>query len=108
MKKSDRNRILNAAELKASTEHTMTSVDELINHLKSVKQKGIAFDKEEFIDGMIAIAVPVFDSKNRICFTVAVHAPTTRQSIESLSEYIPSLHHAADALAESYCSNDPD
>jgi len=104
MKKSDRDRILDAAELNASTEHTYTSVDDLKEHLKMVKSKGIAFDNEEFIDGMIAIAVPVFNSKNRVCFTVAVHAPTTRQSIESLSEYIPSLQHAADALAESYCS----
>lgn len=103
MRKSDRNRILDAAELIASTEHTITSSEKLKEQLKVVKKQGIAFDNEEFIDGMIAIAVPVFDSKNRICFTVAVHAPTTRQTIESLSEYIPSLHHAADALAESYC-----
>ncbi|MEH6458249.1 MAG: IclR family transcriptional regulator [Cocleimonas sp.] len=108
MKKGDRNRILNAAPLKASTEHTLTSEEELKEQLKSIKKQGIAFDNEEFIDGMVAIAVPVFDSKNRICFTLAVHAPTSRQTIESLSTYIPSLHHAADALAESYCSKKAD
>ncbi len=105
MKKGDRNRILDAAPLSACTEDTITSSEELKTQLTSIKKQGIAFDHEEFIDGMIAIAVPVFDNKNRICFTVAVHAPTTRQTIESLSEYIPSLHHAADALAESYCTN---
>lgn len=108
MKKSDRNRILDAAPLSACTEDTITSSEELKTQLTSIKKQGIAFDHEEFIDGMIAIAVPVFDNKNRICFTVAVHAPTTRQTIESLSEYIPSLHHAADALAESYCTNNAD
>jgi len=108
MKKGDRNRILDAAPLAESTKHTITSTDELKEQLKMIKKQGIAFDNEEFIDGMIAIAVPVFDSKNRICFTVAVHAPTTRQTIESLSEYIPSLHHAADALADSYCSENAD
>ncbi len=108
MKKADRNRVLDAAPLSACTEHTITSSEELKTQLKSIKTQGIAFDHEEFIDGMIAIAVPVFDNKNRICFTVAVHAPTTRQTIESLSEYIPSLHHAADALAESYCTNNAD
>lgn len=106
MKKSDRQRILEATPLAASTEHTITSIDELNTQLKIIKKQAIAFDNEEFIDGMIAIALPVFDNKNRICFTVAVHAPTTRQTIESLSEYIPSLHHAADALAESYCNKD--
>lgn len=105
MRKGDRNRILDAAPLIASTKHTITSVDDLEEQLKGIKKQGIAFDNEEFIDGMIAIAVPVFDGKNQICFTVAVHAPTTRQTIESLSEFIPSLHHAADALGESYCTN---
>ena len=108
MRPADRNRILDAAELSASTRHTITSSEALITQLKGIKKQGIAFDNEEFIDGMIAIAVPVFDSKKRICFTVAVHAPTTRQTIESLSEYIPSLHRAADALAESYCSDEQD
>jgi len=105
MRKGDRNRIIDAAPLVASTKHTITSDEHLKTQLKSIKKQGIAFDNEEFIDGMIAIAVPVFDSKHRICFTLAVHAPTTRQTIESLSEYIPSLHRAADALAKIYCSN---
>lgn len=106
MKKRDRIRILEATPLSASTAHTITSVDALTGQLKVIKKQGIAFDNEEFIDGMIAIAVPVFDSNKRICFTVAVHAPTTRQSMDSLSEYIPSLHKAADALAQSYCNKD--
>lgn len=108
MKKSDRNRILSAATLEASTEHTITSEEKLKDQLKTIKKQGIAFDNEEFIDGMIAIAVPVFDTKNRIFLTVAAHAPTTRQTIDSLSEYIPSLQHAANALAESYCTDKPE
>ncbi len=105
MRTADRNRILDAAPLSQLTKHTITSNEDLKAQLSHIKKQGIAFDNEEFIDGMIAIAVPVFDNENRICFTVAVHAPTTRQTIESLSEFIPSLHKAADALAESYCSD---
>jgi len=108
MRKTNRENILKAAPLTACTEHTITSANELKDQLKTIKKQAIAFDNEEFIDGMIAIAVPIFDSNNRVCFTVAVHAPTTRQSMESLSEYIPSLHQAADALADSYCSKHPD
>jgi DNA-binding IclR family transcriptional regulator len=107
MKKADRKRLINATTLEACTEHTMTSADDLEIEIKKIKKHKLAFDTEEFIDGMIAIAVPVFDNNNRICFTVAVHAPTTRQSIQSLSEYIPYLQQAADALAESYCTLNP-
>ncbi|MCL4115013.1 UNVERIFIED_CONTAM: hypothetical protein GTU68_036127 [Idotea baltica] len=104
MKKADRTRLLNASTLKANTEHTMTSIDDLELELKKIKKHKLAFDTEELIDGMIAIAVPVFDNKNRICFTVAVHAPTTRHSIQSLSENISYLQQAATALAENYCT----
>lgn len=104
MRAAERNRILDATPLSASTVHTITSSDDLKVHLKSIKKQGVAFDNEEFIDGMIAIAVPIFDNENRMCFSVAVHAPTTRQTLESLSKYIPSLQHAATALAASYCN----
>lgn len=106
MKKNSRKRILEAAPLASSTKHTITSDKALNEQLKEIKKHEIAYDNEEFIDGMIAIAVPVFDHKKQICFTVAVHAPTTRQTMESLSQFIPSLRKAADALADSYCTKE--
>nr|CAA6803035.1 MAG: Transcriptional regulator, IclR family [uncultured Thiotrichaceae bacterium] len=104
MKPRDRKRLLNAAPLSANTRQTLTDPELLEKDLKKMKEEGVAFDNEELFDGMVAVAVPVFDRSGRICFTVAVHAPTTRQQLADLQQYIPSLRKAADALAASYCS----
>ena len=54
--------------------------------------------------GMVAIAVPVFNPANKICFTIAVHAPTVRKTLEALRQYVPSLRKAAAAMASVYCN----
>ncbi len=100
----DRKRLLNAAPLSQNTEKTIVSPELLEEQLKAIKKEGVGYDNEEFLEGMVAIAVPVFNKKNRICFTVAVHAPTARKTLDDLREYIPSLRNAASALASSYCT----
>ncbi len=105
MKPRDRKRLLNAAPLSRNTDRTIVSPETLEGELKKVKVDGIAYDNEELLRGMVAIAVPVFNNQNKICFTVAIHAPTTRQSIDSLSQFIPALRRASMALASSYCDS---
>lgn len=100
----DRKRLLQAAPLTRNTERTVVSPEKLEEELKEIKKEGVGYDNEEFLTGMVAVAVPVFDKKNRICFTVAVHAPTTRKTLDDLRQFIPSLRKAASALASSYCS----
>ena len=55
---------------------------------------------------MVAVAVPVFNAANAICFTVAVHAPTVRKSLAALRQYVPALRQAAAAMAATYCDSD--
>lgn len=104
MKPAERKRLLNAAPLSRNTERTVVSPELLEDELKRVRQEGVGYDNEEFLKGMVAVAVPVFDLSNRICFTVAVHAPTIRKQIDDLRHCIPSLRRAATALAHCYYS----
>lgn len=108
MKPKERKRLLNAAPLSRNTERTLVSPELLEVELKKIKAESVGYDNEEFLTGMVAIAVPVFDKSNRICFTVAVHAPTTRMQLDDLRQHIPSLRRASAALASSYCSFDND
>lgn len=105
MKPRERKRLLQAAPLSANTRRTITDPEQLEQALKMIKKSGVGEDNEELFDGMVAVAVPVFDGFGRICFTVAVHAPTARKQLDDLRQYIPSLRRAADALAASYCSD---
>lgn len=104
MKPRERRRLLTAAPLSRNTDRTIVSPELLEQELKKIKEEGVGYDNEELLTGMVAIAVPVFDKDNRICFTVAVHAPTSRKQLDDLRQYIPSLRRAAAALASSYCS----
>lgn len=106
MNNRQRQRLLKAAPLKRYTNRTITDVDQLNQELDRIAQDGIGIDNEEFMDGMVAVAVPVFNRDNEVCFTVAVHAPTIRQPIEALRQYLPSLRQAAAAMATSYCSEE--
>jgi DNA-binding IclR family transcriptional regulator len=50
-----------------------------------------------------SFAVPVFNNEGKICFTVSVHAPTARKSLDDLGEHIPALQKAARAMEDNYC-----
>ena len=84
-----RNRLLRAMPLARRTAHTITDPDALIERLKHIKATALGVDNEEFIAGMVAVAVPVFDAAGDVCFTVAVHAPTVRKPLAVLRSISP-------------------
>ena len=103
MRPAERKRLLQAAPLSQNTPHTITQIEELETQLKQIKKQAVSFDNEELLSGMVAVAVPVFDQAQQVCFTVAVHAPTNRKQLKDLEACIPALRRAADALTASYC-----
>lgn len=80
--KSARERIVKSIELTAETPNTHTSPAGLLEELREVARLGYAIDREEFKEDMVAIAVPVFDNKNRFHAVVAFHGPKIRLSVE--------------------------
>ncbi|MCP3868291.1 MAG: IclR family transcriptional regulator [Gammaproteobacteria bacterium] len=98
-----RKQLITAAPLKRYTNRTITDPEILIEELDKIEKENLGVDNEEFMAGMAALAVPVFNEKNEVCFTIAVHAPTIRKPLEELRQYIPSLKRASAAMAISYC-----
>ena len=101
-----RQRLLGAAPLKHFTDRTITDIEQISSELKRIEKDGIGEDNEEFMAGMVAAAVPVFNPANTICFTVAVHAPSVRKTLAALRQYVPALRQAAAAMAATYCDSD--
>ncbi|AMG29556.1 IclR family transcriptional regulator [Grimontia hollisae] len=99
MKPATRKRLLKSVPLSRETPQTITDVNELEKHLVNIAKDGVGVDTGEFLDDMVAIAVPVIDNDNRVAFTVAVHAPSARKSLEELRQYLPLLRRAAQRLA---------
>lgn len=88
-------RLLRHMRLKPSTPHSITDVETLEHECRQITEQGYSTDREEFIMGLIAVAVPVKDSSGNVRAAVAMHAPTARMSIERAIELLPHLRKAA-------------
>ncbi|WP_135304781.1 IclR family transcriptional regulator [Haloarcula amylovorans] len=64
--------------LPAKTENTITNVDELLEELARINERGYAFDKEEHIEGLHAIAVPIYTDEGQVLGALSVAAPSYR------------------------------
>ena len=67
--------------------------------LDEVNRAGYSLDREEFVEGMVAIAVPVLDSQKRFLAALAFHGPLIRLSIDIAISRLPVLQSAAGELA---------
>ena len=86
------------------TDNTHTTKESLHDELKAVRKNGYALDREEFMDDMVAIAVPVSDLQNRYIAALAFHGPTQRINIEDAIAKKDVLKAAAAQISESLFS----
>ncbi len=92
--------IVTARPLEARTEHTLTDVKAIQKEMQLIRERGYSTDDEEFMSGMTAVAVPVWDGQNKLLATLSVHAPMQRRAIKSLLDCLPALHSAAKQLTQ--------
>ena len=97
---SARKKMVAALDLKALTDATHTKPEELLDELSEIAKHGYSLDREEFVEGMVAIAVPVKDPNDRFVAALAFHGPTQRLSIEGAIEKKSHLQDAARRLKE--------
>ena len=70
----------------------------LMAALDRVREDGYGTDNEEFLDGMVAVAVPLIDGKGRLLAVLALHGPTQRLTLEKAKTHIPRMRQAAERL----------
>ncbi|WP_449433090.1 IclR family transcriptional regulator [Pseudomonas putida] len=88
--------------LTAQTPRSITDVGLLETELERIRARGVGIDSEEFVRGMVAVAVPISNAQGQCLAALACHAPTARKSLNDLIEYIPQLQAAAAQLAVSF------
>ena len=91
---------LSAAKLEKHTEKSLTNSRELQVEIEEIRSQGYSTDKEEFMEGMVAIAVPIHDDHGRLMSTLSVHAPIQRVTLDALVDYLDRLRAAAKDLSE--------
>lgn len=94
-----RRAMLTHLELTPQTDRSITDVGVLESELERIHARGVGIDSEEFVRGMVAVAVPISNAEGHCVAALACHAPTARKSLNDLIEYIPRLQAAAAQLA---------
>lgn len=79
----NRDVLISSMDLRQMTPQTRVDRDVLLGELRQIRKQGYALDQEEFMEGMIAIAVPVVDPHGRFVAAVAYHGPTQRMTLEA-------------------------
>ena len=99
-------RLTKRLPLKQYTRNTIVDSDILEKELGLIRKTGIGTDNEEFVDGMVACAVPVLDRHGKLFACLFTHAPVIRKSLDELLGYVPMLTNAAMELSR--LIDDPD
>jgi DNA-binding IclR family transcriptional regulator len=98
--KERRQGIIGRLPLMQYTRNTIVDTDLLETELQRIKTSRLGTDNEEFVDGMVACAVPVTDSSGKLCACLFTHAPVMRKSLEQLISYAPTMQNAAKSLGQ--------
>lgn len=96
--------ILDRIELTAMTPKTITHRKTLETELERIRLQNIGIDDEEFVRGMVAIAVPVFHNQDTIIAAIACHAPTAQKSLSELLEFTAAMQKASVEMSAIFAS----
>ncbi|WP_410653279.1 IclR family transcriptional regulator [Amycolatopsis sp. cmx-4-54] len=96
MSPSQRRKLLAHAPLKQYTNKTHTDLDALEPEFTRIRRDGFALDDEEFLPGLVCVAVLVAGRAN-LC--VAVQAPVMRLTPDKALQTLPALQRAAEAIS---------
>jgi DNA-binding IclR family transcriptional regulator len=95
-----RRTLLDGLDLRRYTASTLTERDALEAELDTIRRDGHAVDAEEFVEGLVCVAVPVFaPGQTTVRCALALQAPAARMTLAQARLQLPRLQTAAQALA---------
>jgi DNA-binding IclR family transcriptional regulator len=107
MSSKQRERFLSSAPLERYTQDTITDPAALRRELAQIRKRRISTDDQEFMSGVVCVAVPIMGCNGRVCAGVALSAPHARLTLEQALAHLPPLQEAARKLSEAFCGEEP-
>jgi len=92
-------KVLASVEFKKSTPKTLGSAEAVLSILPRVRQQGFGEDNEEQEDGLLCIAVPVFDRFDQVIAALSISFPTMRCGADTKAHYVALLQQAGAAIS---------
>lgn len=84
-------RIVDRRGLARATEHTITDREELFEALERIRERGVAFNREESTLDIYAVATAVLDPEGAVLGAIGVSGPKHRLRGDPLEEELPRL-----------------
>lgn len=81
--------IIEMEGLEPYTPNTVTSRDELLTQLETIRDRGYALDDEERIAGLRCVAAPILSTDDRVLGAISVSGPSNRIRGELYRETLP-------------------
>ena len=83
--------IVRTVGLPEFTPNTITDEDALFAELEEIRDRGVAFNYEEHIEGLRAVAAPVKRQDGSVVGSIAVSGPAHRMQGEQFSDELPTV-----------------
>lgn len=93
-------RIVDDHGLPSTTENTITDYQELKEEIEEIRESGIAWDDEERITGLRAVAAPIMTPNDRMLGSICVVGPRSRFSGDVFREELPTTIKKATNIIE--------
>ncbi|MGQ9368245.1 IclR family transcriptional regulator [Azospirillum sp. ST 5-10] len=100
--------IIGKVPLERYTENTITDPQRLLKELEQIRAEGISTDHQEFLAGVVCVAVPVLDAAGNTVAGLAVSAPMARMTLKQALQHVPALRGAAAGLADTLVVPEPE
>lgn len=100
MPQAARDALIAQLPLPRMTPNTIVSAEALRAECDRIAEQGHACDREEFIAGLIAVAVPVQSADGVGRAAIAVHAPVARLTLDAAVAQLAALQAAARRMRE--------
>jgi DNA-binding IclR family transcriptional regulator len=108
MTQLQRRRLLAQSPLTRYTEKTLITPEQVEQEIERVRRDGFAKDDEEFLPGLLCVAVIVPAAQGKSNMAVAIQAPIMRMTADKSLSCLPALQRAAQALASIEAANNAD
>lgn len=83
--------ILDQRGLSAMTDQTITGRDELYAELEEIRDDSVAYNRQEYIEGLNAVGVPVANQDDEVLGALSISGPSGRLKGEALQTEFPDL-----------------
>jgi IclR family acetate operon transcriptional repressor len=99
--------LLESIELHRYTDNTITDPARLEEEMQKIRRSGASIDNQEFLAGVVCVAVPVYGRTGQPVAAIAVSAPVARMSVEKAVQHVPLMKVAAARLSSTIATDEP-